>query len=111
MPLDQIRQIFWDAFKEHWPEHAEVEQPELGNLRVTYKMNNDPSRPNKDAQWISIRFSDDVIAAMNAADDRERQRIAAQASRLVGWRMRAYDPEVQRGEAFIVEVDDRALDK
>ena len=52
-----------------------------------------------------------MIKAMSEADLAERQRIASNGANLVRWALRGYDPQVQRAEAFIIEIDTSVLDR
>lgn len=73
-------------------------------------LNSEPLSPNKRAQWVSVRFDDGVIEALRVAEPGRRAEVLFNISRLTGWALRRYDPDIELGQAFLIPIDDRALD-
>ena len=90
--MDDIRIVFWESFRYLFPPHARAMQTGSGGLMISWALQRDPYARFTHATPISIRFEEELIQAMRAADAEERIGIAKQHEGVVKAGLVGYDP-------------------
>lgn len=92
MVLDPIRTVFWEAFRHLFPSHAKAVQNSGGALIISWSIKGDPAARFPYATPITVRFEEELIRAMEAADAAHRQQIALAQEAVLRAGMVGYDP-------------------
>jgi len=100
--MDEIRSVFWESFRYLFPSHARAVQTGAGGLMISWAMDSDPHARFEHATPISIRFEDELIAAMRAAGLEQRRKIAKRQEAAVRAGMVGYDPYASVPKARVI---------
>jgi hypothetical protein len=92
MVLDPIRTVFWEAFRHLFPSHAKAAQTNGGSLIISWSIKGDPAAKFPYAAPITIRFEQELIAEMEAADAGQRERLAQRQEAVLRAGLVGYDP-------------------
>ena len=100
--MDDIRIVFWECYRRLFPPHARAMQTGTGGLMISWELQRDPHARFIHATPISIRFEDELIQAMRAADAELRVSIAKQHEGVVKAGMVGYDPYTTVPKARVI---------
>ena len=100
--MDDIREIFWESFRDLFPSHAKAAQTAAGGLVISWAMEEDPHARFAHATPITIRFEEALIHAMQAANVEQRRKIAKRQEATVRAGMIGYDPYASVPKARVI---------
>lgn len=101
-PLDDVRKVFWRAYRHLFPPHAIAFQNESGSMLISWSMADDPHATNAYAAPVMLRFEPELIELMWASDTQHRQRIASFQEQFLRAGLVGYDPYATPLKARIV---------
>lgn len=101
-PLDDVRIVFWDAFKHLFPPHAIALQNERGSVLISWSMADDPYATLPYAAPVMLRFEPELLEMMDAADDAGQRRIAIAQEQYLRAGLVGYDPYAVPPKARII---------
>ena len=100
--MDDIRTVFWECFRYLFPPHARAMQTGSGGLMISWALQHDAHARFTHATPISIRFEEELIHAMRAADPEERVGIAKTHEGVVKSGLVGYDPYTTVPKARVI---------
>jgi hypothetical protein len=100
--VDEIRRVFWVAFRHLFPPHARAVQTESGSITISWTMEGDPYAQFAHATPITLRFEQDLIETMHAATPEHRKKIAARHEAALRSGMLGYDPYAAVPKARVI---------
>jgi len=102
MELQKIHRVLWAEIQRRLGEQTEITF--AGPAALVF-------RPMPKLRTVSLRFEKPVWQSIadEADNDARLEQIARNVANLVEWTMRRYKPEPPT--AFVIEIDDRALDE
>jgi hypothetical protein len=100
--MDDIRIAFWESFRFLFPPHAKAVQTGSGGLVISWALRQSPHARFAHATPISIRFEEELISAMRAADPDQRIIIAKQHEGVVKAGLVGYDPYTAVPKARVI---------
>jgi hypothetical protein len=100
--VDDIRAAFWDSFRYLFPPHAKAVQTGSGGLVISWSLQPDAYTRFTHATPISIRFEEELISMMRAADPLQRTSIAKQHEAIVKAGLIGYDPYTAVPKARVI---------
>ncbi|HXD39831.1 MAG TPA: hypothetical protein VN649_04675 [Ramlibacter sp.] len=100
--MDDIRAAFWESFRYLFPPHAKAVQTGSGNLMISWALQGDPYARFAHATPIAIRFEEELIQTMRAADPQQRLGIAKRHEGVVKAGMVGYDPYTAVPKARVI---------
>jgi len=115
--LQPEHRILFEALLPHleWvqppPHDIEVTSADERGIVVGWYTRDDPARPNKRAQPVSIHVDRPLWRALHTADGAERQRIGQNIRDSLQGLMTAYPGDPDRPLAFMIELDESMTDQ
>jgi len=100
--LDEVRQVFWQAYRHLFPPHAMAYQNDTGSILISWSMSDDPHATNPYAAPVMLRFEPELIELMWASDSQHRQRLAGIQEQYLRTGLVGYDPYAMPQKARIV---------
>jgi hypothetical protein len=100
--VDDIRIAFWECFRNLFPPHARAMQTGSGGLVISWALQGDAYSRFSHATPISIRFEEELIQAMRAADPEQRISIAKRHEGVVKAGLVGYDPYTAVPKARVI---------
>jgi hypothetical protein len=102
--LDNVRSVFWQAWRHLFPPHSLAAQTSNGNLLISWSVLDDPHAHYPYATPVLLRFDGDLLDAMGKADTRTRIRIALNHETTLREGLRGYDPFSRFPHARVINV-------
>lgn len=102
--LDNVRSVFWHAYRHLFPAHSLVAQTRKGSLVISWSVVDDPHAHHPYAAPVVLRFDPDLLVAMARADARNRIRIALKHEPTLREGLRGYDPFTRFPNARIIHI-------
>ena len=102
--LDNVRSVFWQAYRHLFPPHALPAQTPNGSLVISWSIMDDPHATYPYAAPVVLRFDDALMEAMGKADVRQRLRIAQNHEATLREGLRGYDPFSRFPNARVVNI-------
>lgn len=99
---DEVRAVFWQAFRHLFPAHAMAVQMQSGAILISWSMLGDPHAKASYAAPVMLRFEPDLIALMALCDGEQRMRIACHQESCLRSGLVGYDPYAAWPKARIV---------
>ena len=102
--LDNLRSVFWQAYKHLFPPHALAAQTGNGNLVISWSVADDPHAVHPYAAPVLLRFEKDLVDRMQQAAVRDRIRMALDQEPTLREGLRGYDPFARLPNARVINV-------
>lgn len=102
--LDNLRSVFWHAYRHLFPAHSLAAQTRNGSLVISWSVMDDPHAHHPYAAPVVLRFEPALLAAMGQADARTRIRIALTHEATLREGLRGYDPFTRFPNARIIHI-------
>lgn len=102
--LDNVRGVFWQAYRRLFPPHSLAAQTRSGNLVISWSVADDPHAHHPYATPVMLRFDRDLLQAMLQADVRTRIRIALTHEPTLREGLRGYDPFGRFPNARVINI-------
>lgn len=102
--LDNLRAVFWEAYRHLFPPHALAAQTPNGSLVISWSVVDDPHASYPYATPVMLRFDEALLEAMGKADARQRVRIAQNHEPTLREGLRGYDPFARFPNARVVNI-------
>ncbi|RYF16511.1 MAG: hypothetical protein EOO30_10770 [Comamonadaceae bacterium] len=102
--LDNVRSVFWQAWRHLFPPHSLAAQTSNGNLVISWSVLDDPHAHHPYAAPVLLRFDADLLDAMRMADARTRIRIALNHEPTLREGLRGYDPFARFPNARVINI-------
>ena len=102
--LDNVRSVFWEAYRHLFPPHSISAQSRTGNLVISWSVADEPHARYPYAAPVVLRFEEALLEAMARADHRQRQRIAQNHEPTLREGLRGYDPFSRFPNARVVTI-------
>lgn len=106
-----IKLAEWATFyiKSLFPPHVTIVDDGGRRMRINWGIPEE-GRPNRRTRSIAIHVTPHVINAMEAADEAQLIHIGNGFVRIIKNRLLEYDPKETQSIAFLIVIDDHALD-
>jgi hypothetical protein len=102
--LDNVRSVFWDAYRHLFPPHSISAQSRTGNLVISWSVADEPDARYPYAAPVVLRFEEALLEAMAKADHGQRLRIAQNHEATLREGLRGYDPFSRFPHARVVTI-------
>jgi hypothetical protein len=102
--LDNVRSVFWGAYRHLFPPHSIAAQSRTGNLVISWSVADEPHARYPYAAPVVLRFEEGLLEAMAKADHRQRLRIALNHEATLREGLRGYDPFSHFPNARVVTI-------
>lgn len=102
--LDNVRAVFWQAYRHLFPPHALAAQTPQGGVVISWSTLDEPGATHPYAAPVLLRFDDALVDAMWQADARQRLRIARNHEATLREGLRGYDPFARLPSARVVNI-------
>lgn len=102
--LDEVRSVFWQAFRHLFPPHSLAAQTRNGSVVISWSIMDEPNAHYPYAAPVMLRFDAALVEAMWKADARQRVRIAANHEATLREGLRGYDPFARFPNARVVNI-------
>lgn len=102
--LDNVRAVFWQAWRHLFPPHSLAAQTAHGSIVISWSVMDDPHAPYPYAAPVMLRFDDELLDTMWKADARTRIRIALMHEPTLRDGLRGYDPFTRFPNARVVNI-------
>jgi hypothetical protein len=102
--LDNVRAVFWQAYKHLFPPHTIAAQTPNGSVVISWSIMDDPHAKYPYAAPVMLRFDEVLVDAMWKADARQRLRIAQNHEPTLREGLRGYDPFARFPNARVVNI-------
>jgi len=102
--LDNVRAVFWNAYRHLFPPHTLAAQAPNGSLVISWSIMDEPDARYPYAAPVMLRFDDALVDAMWKADSRARLRIAQNHEPTLREGLRGYDPFAQFPNARVINI-------
>jgi hypothetical protein len=102
--LDNVRTVFWQAYRHLFPPHAVAGQVSNGNLVISWSVADDPHANHPYAAPVMLRFDKDLLDTMWQTEPRGRMRIAQNHEPTLREGLRGYDPFARFPNARVINV-------
>lgn len=102
--LDNVRSVFWQAYKHLFPPHSLAAQTPSGSVVISWSIMDDPHAKYPYAAPVLLRFDEAVVDAMWRAEPRQRLRIAQHHEATLREGLRGYDPFAQFPNARVITI-------
>lgn len=102
--LDNVRSVFWQAYRHLFPPHALAAQTPNGSVVISWSVMDDPHARYPYAAPVMLRFDQDLVDTMWKSDARTRVRIAEKHESLLREGLRGYDPFARFPNARVVVI-------
>lgn len=100
--LDNVRVVFWEAYRHLFPAHAMAAQTSGGNLVISWSVQDDPHARYSYAAPVMLRFDPALLEVMWKSEARGRMRIAQHHEPTLREGLRGYDPFTRFPNARVV---------
>ena len=100
--LDNVRSVFWQAYKHLFPPHSLAAQTPNGNVVISWSIMDEPGARYPYAAPVLLRFDQDLLDAMWRAGPAQRLRIAEKHEPTLREGLRGYDPYARFPNARVV---------
>ena len=100
--LDNVRSVFWQAYRHLFPPHSLAAQTRNGSLVISWSVMDDPHAHYPYATPVLLRFDADLLQAMAQGDARTRIRIALAHESTLREGLRGYDPYARLPNARVI---------
>ena len=102
--LDNIRSVFWHAYRHLFPPHSLAAQTANGSMVISWSITDEPDAHHPYAAPVMLRFDDTLLEVMWKADARQRVRIAEKHEPTLREGLRGYDPFARFPNARVVNI-------
>ena len=102
--LDNVRTVFWQAYKHLFPPHSLAAQTSNGSVVISWSIMADPHAHYPYAAPVMLRFDEALLDAMWKSDARTRMRIAQKHEPTLREGLRGYDPFARFPNARVVTI-------
>lgn len=102
--LDNVRSVFWQAYRHLFPPHSLAAQSPNGSLVISWSIMDEPDALYPYAAPVMLRFDDALVDTMWKADTRQRQRIALNHEPTLREGLRGYDPFARFPNARVITI-------
>lgn len=102
--LDNVRTVFWQAYKHLFPPHSLAAQTPNGSIVISWSIMDDPHARYPYAAPVLLRFDEALVDAMWKSDARQRLRIAQKHEPTLREGLRGYDPFARFPNARVVTI-------
>lgn len=102
--LDNVRAVFWQAYRHLFPPHALAAQTPNGSIVISWSVMDDPHATYPYAAPVMLRFDEELLDAMWQADTRTRIRMALMHEATLREGLRGYDPFARFPNARVVNI-------
>lgn len=90
--LDNVRAVFWQAYRHLFPPHSIAAQSPNGSLVISWSIMDEPDAKYPYAAPVMLRFDQALVDTMWKADTRQRLRMAQKHEATLREGLRGYDP-------------------
>lgn len=102
--LDNVRAVFWQAYRHLFPPHSIAAQSPNGSLVISWSIMDEPHAKYPYAAPVMLRFDQDLVDTMWKADTRQRLRMAQKHEATLREGLRGYDPFARFPNARVVNI-------
>jgi hypothetical protein len=102
--LDNVRSVFWQAYRHLFPPHALAAQAPDGSVVVSWSVQDEPRARYPYAAPVMLHFDEHLVKAMWKAQPGARLRIARRHETELREGMRGYDPYARAPSARVVNI-------
>lgn len=102
--LDNVRSVFWQAYRHLFPPHSLAAQSPTGSLVISWSILDEPNARYAYATPVMLRFDETLVDTMWKADARQRQRIAQNHEPTLREGLRGYDPFARFPNARVITI-------
>jgi hypothetical protein len=102
--LDNVRSVFWQAYRHLFPPHSLAAQTPTGSVVISWSIMDEPNARYPYAAPVMLRFDDALVDAMWKAEPRQRVRLAQKHEATLREGLRGYDPFAQFPNARVVNI-------
>ena len=102
--LDNVRSVFWEAYRHLFPPHSLAVQSPAGSLVISWSILDEPNARYPYAAPVMLRFDDALVDTMWKADSRQRVRIAQNHEPTLREGLRGYDPFARFPNARVITI-------
>lgn len=102
--LDNVRSVFWQAYRHLFPPHSIAAQSPNGSLVISWSISDEPHAKYPYAAPVMLRFDDVLVETMWRSDSRQRLRIALNHEPTLREGLRGYDPFARFPNARVVNI-------
>ena len=102
--LDNVRSVFWEAYRHLFPPHSLAAQSPGGSLVISWSILDEPNARYPYAAPVMLRFDDALVDTMWKADSRQRVRIAQNHEPTLREGLRGYDPFARFPNARVITI-------
>lgn len=100
--LDNLRSVFWQAYRHLFPPHSLAAQTRNGSLVISWSVADDPHAHHPYAAPVMLRFDAGLLDAVRQADPASRLRIARAHEPALREGLRGYDPFTRFPNARVI---------
>ena len=102
--LDNVRTVFWQAFRHLFPPHALAAQTGNGSMVISWSVADDPHANHPFAAPVMLRFDKSLVDSMWQAQPAARMRMAQDHEPTLREGLRGYDPFARFPNARVVNI-------
>ena len=102
--LDNVRSVFWQAYKHLFPPHSLAAQTPNGSVMISWSVMDEPGAKYPYAAPVMLRFEDDLVDRMWNVEPPQRIRLAQKHEPLLREGLRGYDPFARFPNARVVVI-------
>ena len=102
--LDDVRLVFWDAYKHLFPPHSLAAQMPNGSVVISWSVMDEPNARYPYAAPVMLRFDDALIESMARMDAAQRLRVAQRHEPVLREGLRGYDPFARFPNARVITI-------
>jgi hypothetical protein len=102
--LDNVRGVFWQAYRHLFPPHALAAQTPNGSLVISWSIMDEPNAKYPYAAPVLLRFDEGLLDVMGQTDPRQRMRIAQNHEPMLREGLRGYDPFARFPNARVINI-------
>jgi hypothetical protein len=102
--LDNVRAVFWQAYRHLFPPHSLAAQTPNGSVVISWSIMDEPDARYPYAAPVMLRFDEALLDAMWNADPRQRIRLAEKHEATLREGLRGYDPFARFPNARVVNI-------
>jgi hypothetical protein len=102
--LDNVRTIFWLAYRHLFPPHSLAKQTSNGSVVISWSVMDDPQAKYPYAAPVMLRFDESLMETMWKSEFPDRLDIARKHEPLLREGLRGYDPFARFPNARVVVI-------
>lgn len=102
--LDDVRTVFWQCYRHLFPPHTIAAQTPNGSVVISWSIMDDPHAKYPYAAPVMLRFDQQLMDTMRAAELSQRVRIASKHEPALREGLRGYDPFSRFPNARVVVI-------